>query len=205
MEERTITEQESLQIIESMIRTAKTQFSEDGHLYLLWGWVILVCSLAQFVLMHFVHYPWHFVVWGLTWVALAYQLVYIRRKRRRLRVRTYTDSILTAVWIAFLVVVMLVAAVLGNIFESRGQDFYGMINPVLLLLYGIPTFISGSILKFKPLVYGGIGCWALSVAAAFLPQDWQTLLLGVAMLIAWIFPGYRLRARYRKTQSGYGL
>ena len=37
MQEEKMTEQESLRLIESMINTAKSQFSEDGHLYLLWG------------------------------------------------------------------------------------------------------------------------------------------------------------------------
>ncbi|TDX00142.1 hypothetical protein [Dinghuibacter silviterrae] len=201
MEERPITEQESLRIIESMIHAAKTQFSEDGHLYLLWGWVVFLCSVTQFILMRVVHTQWHFVVWGLTWVALAYQVIYTIQKRKRRRVKTYADSILTSVWTAFLVALFLMAGVIGNIERVKGMDYYAMVNPLFLLLYGVPTFISGSVLKFKPLIFGGIGCWVLAIVAAFLPQDWQILMLSVAMLIAWISPGYQLRARYRKTYA----
>ena len=37
-----------LQTIEEMINKARNQFSEDGFIYLLWGWVILFCSISHF-------------------------------------------------------------------------------------------------------------------------------------------------------------
>ena len=54
MQEENISGKESLAIIESMINKAKNQFSENGHLYLLWGWAVFVCSIAQFILMNYV-------------------------------------------------------------------------------------------------------------------------------------------------------
>jgi hypothetical protein len=201
MQEEKMTEQESLRLIESMINTAKSQFSEDGHLYLLWGWLILFCSIGQFVLLHIFQSFWHWSVWLLTWIAVVYQYVYIKRKVRRRRVQTYADSIIGVVWLAFIIVLTLMAGVVGNIFQFQGKDFYLMINPLLLLIYGLPTFITGFILKFKPLWMGGIGCWVLSIVAAFVPGDWQVLMLAPAMLVAWIIPGYLLRARYRESFS----
>ena len=198
MENEHISEQESLRIIEEMINTAKSQFSENGHLYLLWGWLVLGCSIAQFVLFDVFHSDWHWTVWLLTWVAVVYQYFYFRRKQRRRQVRTYTEDILATVWLAFIVIVILITAVLLNIFLARHMDFYLMLNPVLLLVYGVPTFVSGSILKFRPLQVGGIVCWILGVVTALLPQDYAMLMLAPAMLFAWIIPGYLLRARYRK-------
>ncbi|CAN5126668.1 hypothetical protein BH11BAC6_BH11BAC6_17480 [soil metagenome] len=75
--------QQSLQLIESMINRAKDTFAEDGFMYLLWGWFVLVCSLTQFILIHFFHYPYHYLVWMASWLLLAYQLIYLRRKRRQ--------------------------------------------------------------------------------------------------------------------------
>ena len=43
MDTEKLSEQESLTIISNMINKAKGEFSENGHLYLLWGWVILIC------------------------------------------------------------------------------------------------------------------------------------------------------------------
>ena len=43
--------EQGLALIESMINRAKNHFSENGFLYLLWGWVICICSLGQFTMI----------------------------------------------------------------------------------------------------------------------------------------------------------
>lgn len=49
MNEEKFSPGQSLYVIQSMIEKAKNQFSENGHLYLLWGWVAFSCSLAHFI------------------------------------------------------------------------------------------------------------------------------------------------------------
>jgi hypothetical protein len=65
----------------------------------------------------------------------------------------------------------------------------------------MPTFLSGILLRFRPLVIGGIGCWVLSVLAGYIDYDYQLLLLAAAMIIAWIIPGYILRYRYQQQKN----
>jgi hypothetical protein len=195
MNEENFDPKQSLLLIESMINRAKDKFAEDGSMYLLWGWVVFVCSLTQFVLMHFFKYPYHYVVWFASWIIVIYQLVYIRKKIKRRRVRTYTGYILGYVWLTFVIVIFLLAFLIGRLTEG---DYYIHISPILLTIYGIPIFLSGIILRFKPLVVGGIGCWILSIAAMLIDNyDYQFLLIPVAMIIAWIIPGYLLRAKYK--------
>jgi hypothetical protein len=50
MQQEEFSPQDSLHLIESMINKARNRFSENGHLYLLWGWVILVCSVVIIIL-----------------------------------------------------------------------------------------------------------------------------------------------------------
>jgi len=195
MNEENFDPKQSLLLIESMINRAKDKFAEDGSMYLLWGWVVFVCSLTQFVLMHFFKYPYHYVVWFASWIIVIYQLVYIRKKIRRRRVRTYTGYILGYVWLTFVIVIFLLAFLIGRLTEG---DYYMHISPILLTIYGIPIFLSGIILRFKPLVIGGIGCWILSIVAMLIENyDYQFLLIPLAMIIAWIIPGYLLRAKYK--------
>ncbi len=198
MNEQAISQVESLEIIHSMINKAKNKFSENGHLYLIWGWTILICSLSQFVLLHFFRYPYHYIVWTVTWVVVIYQAIYISRREKRKKVHTYTDDILGYVWITFVILMFLFAFLFGQI---MGGEYYKFLNPGFLALYGMPTFLSGVILKFKPLKAGGIACWALSLAAAFLPYDYQILMLSFGVVLAWIIPGYILRSRYRKENA----
>ena len=187
--------QQSLAVIQSMIETAKNQFSESGHLYLLWGWLVFVCSIAQFIMLTFFAYEYHYMVWMLTWLAFIYQTIYLIREKKKERVRTYTDSIIGFVWLVFVVMMVLFGVLFGR---ELGEDYYRMISPGFLALYGMPTFLSGIILKFKPLVLGGLGCWLLSILSLFIPYEFQLLLLAAAMVIAWIIPGYMLRAKYKK-------
>lgn len=198
MQDEQISGAESMLIIQNMINKAKNQFSENGFMYLLWGWAVLVCGLAQFILLHFVHYPKHYMVWLATWAVLIVQFFYLRRQNRSRRVQTYTDDILKYVWISFVVVIFLAAFLLGRIL---GAEYYRFINPMLLIMYGIPTFLSGIILRFRPLVIGGICCWALSIVAAYVSYDYQILLLCAGVAIAWIVPGYLLRLKYKKQNN----
>ena len=196
MNEENFDPKQSLLLIESMINRAKDKFAEDGSMYLLWGWVVFVCSLTQFVLMHFFKYPYHYIVWFASWIIVIYQLVYIRKKIKRRRVRTYTGYILGYVWLTFVIVIFLLAFLIGRLTEG---DYYIHISPILLTIYGIPIFLSGIILRFKPLVVGGIGCWILSIAAMLIDNyDYQLLLIPLAMIIAWIITGYLLRAKYKR-------
>jgi len=167
MEEEKFSGEESLQLIQSMINRAQDKFAENGHLYLLWGWVVFICSITQFLLQRGFHLApdqtWY--VWLFTWVALIYQLIYIRRKRKKMEVRTYTGDIVAYVWIVFGITTILMAYILGSHQQSL------LVNPVLLVSYGIPTFLSGIILRFKPLIWGGVFCWTLALVCSWVMND----------------------------------
>jgi uncharacterized membrane protein len=194
MQEEKFSPQQSIVVIQSMIETAKNQFSENGHLYLIWGWVIFVCSVGQFVLLNVFHSEYNYIVWFLPWLAFIYQIFYLRKKVRRQRIKTYADRILGFVWISFFILLMLFGFILG---QELQHDYYKLICPVSLALYGMPTLLSGIILRFRPLIYGAVGCWVLSIGSLYTPYEYQLLFLSAAMIIAWIIPGYMLRARYK--------
>ena len=189
---------ESLEIIQSMINRVKDKFGENGHLYLLWGWVVLLCSLAQFIMIKYTDVEKHYLVWTACWAVVIYQVFYLVRKKRGSKVRTYTGDIIGFVWFAFVIAMFLISFVFGRI---MGNEYYRVINPVFLVLYGIPTFLSGIIIRFKPLIIGGIFCWVFSVIAAFLLPVYQLLFLAATMVVAWIIPGYLLRSKFKKATN----
>jgi hypothetical protein len=134
----------------------------------------------------------------LTWLAFIYQTFYLIREKRRERVKTYADNIIGFVWMVFVVMMFLFGFLFGR---ELGDNYYKMISPGFLALYGMPTFLSGIILKFRPLILGGISCWVLSIISLFIPYHLQLLLLSVAVGIAWIIPGYLLRSKYKKVNA----
>src|SRR5436305_10483539 len=105
--------QQSLQLIESMINRAKDKFADDGLMYLVWGWLVFICSLVQFILLHVFQYPQHYIVWLATIPAFIYQYIYTSKKHKRQIVTTYTDNIIGFVWITFAIVILLLGFLVG--------------------------------------------------------------------------------------------
>jgi hypothetical protein len=66
--------------------------------------------------------------------------------------------------------------------------------PFFILMYGLGTFVSGMILKFRPLVIGGVISWVLSLVSVFVAFDYQLLLAAAAILSSYIIPGHLLRS-----------
>jgi len=185
--------QQSLQLIESMINRSKDKFAEDGLMYLFWGWLVFACSLLQFMLLHIMQYPRHYIVWLATIPAFIFQFFYVYIKRKQQTVVTYTGYIIGFVWITFAVVIILLGFLIG--FLTTGE-YYTHIIHILLAVYGMPVFLTGVIIRFRPLIYGGIACWILCIASTFIKvYDYQFLCIPVSMLVAWIIPGYMLRLK----------
>ncbi|HMO31672.1 MAG TPA: hypothetical protein PKE63_09990 [Lacibacter sp.] len=199
MQEPAFTPSDSLQLIEEMIQKAQGRFSDNGHLYLLWGWVILLCSSTSFVLVHFFHsFTWLNAVWMLTLPTMVYQMIYLARHRNKKRVKTYTDEINNFVWVVFVIMGFLTGVVVGRSGHPE------LLNPMILVLYGMPTFLSGVILRFLPLRIGALSCWALALLAVFLPVSYSFLLIALAVIAAWIVPGYLLRSQFKQQESHAG-
>lgn len=190
--ETQLTEAESLSIISGMINHAKNRFSETGHLYLLWGFVIFICCITQFIMLYFFKNNNAYYVWYSTWIVAIYQFYYLFRKRKRERVKTYTDEIIGFVWLTFIICSFILVYIL-----IKNTAFHA-INASVLVMYGMPTFLSGIILRFKPLRIGGIICWLLAISAMFTTYQYQLLLLALAVVAAWIIPGFILRAKFKK-------
>lgn len=147
--EKLMTETESMQLISSMINKAQNRYSENGMLYLLWGWLILVCCLVQFTALYFFNNQNAYYIWYVTWLAPIYQIIYLRRFSKKRRVKTYTGEIMGFVWLVFVICIAMIVFTLIYIKACSA------INPAVLIMYGMPTFLSGIILKFKPLRIGG--------------------------------------------------
>ena len=188
--EDSFNEKQSLELITGMINKAKNKFTESGTHYLVWGLTLLICSITQFVLWNFFGYKHAHYGWFFTWIIYVYQAIFLYKKKKNQRVKTYTDEILGYVWICFILCffVMIFILIYTKSFE--------LIYSTILVLYAIPTFLSGAILKVKSLLIGGICCWVLACISLFIPVIYHLLLISLSVLVAWIIPGLYLRNKY---------
>jgi hypothetical protein len=195
-QEENLSPQESLVLIDSMIQKAKNRFSENGTLYLLWGWVVLFCCTSHYVLLRITQDQRWGYIWSLTFLTGIYQIFYLAKVKKTITVKTYTDEIINAVWVCFGIVMGVATFIMSKL------GSWSLMYCFVLLFYGIPTYLSGMIMRFKPLMIGGFCCWTLSIISVFVQTKEILLLLAPAVLSAWIIPGYLLRAKYKSEQHG---
>ena len=139
--ENSFNEKQSPELIAGMINKAKNKFSESGTLYLVWGIAVLICSLSQFVFGNLSGYKNAHYVWFFTWAVYIYQAIFLFRKKKNLKVKTYTDEIIGYVWICFIICFFIM------LFILLYSKSFNLIYSSTLVLYAIPTFLSGAILK----------------------------------------------------------
>ena len=195
MPQAELSPQESLLLIDSMINKARNRFTENGFMYLLWGWLIFACAVLHFILVKFDIVPHPEIIWGSTWLVVIFQVIYFSRKKKKEKIKTYSDGIMNGIWVSFGMCMFILIFILSR------YNVWPMVFPLILMMYGIPTFLSGTAMQFNPLKIGGIICWVLAVVATFVPPLYVLLLLALAVIAAWIIPGYIMRSRYNKQNS----
>ena len=67
---------------------------------------------------------------------------------------------------------------------------------LLLILYGIPTLITGIARKFTPMLIGGILCYIMFVISIYTVNKYDFLMNGIAAIFNWLIPGFILRSKY---------
>lgn len=181
--------QESLMLIQSMIDKTKANISESRFHFLLWGWLAFSAIIAQYILLVVFDYPHHYLVWLITFVGIAASILYVKKNKRKRRVKTYIGDSMATLWTGLGVSFFILSFLFANI-EGGWLHCY----PFFILLYGLGTFVSGKILQFRPLVVGGIINWALAMVAVFFPFEQQMLFAAAAILTSYIIPGHLIKS-----------
>jgi len=189
--EKEFSPEESLRIISAMIETTKNSIRDKSHYFLLWGWAVLLACIAQFYLRNIAHYHAHYLVWWITPFVLMIHIFWIVRERKKEKVKTFIDEASNYLWTAL----GLSFFVLSFINTRAGWEYS---YSSYMMLYGIGTYVSGSLIKFKPLIWGGLLCFPITILSTLLGADYQILLLALAILVSYLIPGYLLRAKFRK-------
>jgi hypothetical protein len=67
-----------------------------------------------------------------------------------------------------------------------------------MVITGFAVFMSGVILKFKPLIYGSFVFWLGSFGYYFMPSNsLQLLIFAVSVSLGYIIPGILLRKQFK--------
>lgn len=189
-----MTGEDSLKIIQQMIEVAKDEQHDRGDGWLIWGWILFSVSVISAIFIktgmgRYIGTAWTAaLVLGLVIYFLGHFIV----KKKKALTKTYVKDILDRIGTGFFIslFVLVAASFLTSSISAFGYYY---------VLYAFWMFIYGSVLKFRPLIYGAVINWIAAISI-FMIKDFFFIMVisAVAILLGYIIPGYLLRAEYNK-------
>ncbi len=195
MEEKNLTQNESLELISRMIKETRNNLERGGgNIYLLWGYVWLFVSLAIYVLL--LKTGDYRFQWG--WFAIPLigypGMMFLLRKQEKGAV-TFVGRVISGIWI----VIGVVAALLSIYMFIDYKAFPMMFMMSLLITSGVA--MSGLVLKFRPIAIAGFLGILLSFLLLMVSGLNQVLIYSFYSVIMLIIPGHVLNAACRKAKN----
>jgi len=178
-------EEKNLDLIAEMISRAKGNIQSEYIFFLIWGWVIALASFLHYSLIKFTNFERPELAWSLIVIGVILSAWYGYKIGKRKRVKTYADRIYGLIWLVFLINYFIVLFFM--------KDINYNVTPIILLMAGGSTFLSGIVIKFKPLIWGGIVLWISAIISFIVPGEMQLLIGGFSILIGYLIPGYMLK------------
>ena len=190
-----LSNEKSLAIIHQMINQAKTNITDSGLSWLLWGTMLFLASLSTYFFINIgasnLFLGWN-IFGAVTIVLLAYDVV----KPKRKKVKTYVDDLMRMVDIGFFVCLFVIILSI-NISVSPNEGFGFM-----LMAFAFLMLIKGGSVKSKALVTGAVVNW-MGAIGIFINKEFKydMLIMAAAVLIGYIIPGIILWAEYKKSKT----
>lgn len=190
MQQDSMNKDESLKLITEMIGKAKSSYHSNGTSSIMWGAVIFFCSLFDFFQMQF-QFDIGFDIWWLMFIALIPQFYMILKYGRKKNFVSFEEQAMRYVWWAFGASIIMLMVFNANYRPSHSESLF-------LILFGLPTFITGGMCRFKPMIIGGMICWILFAISLYTDLKINLLLMALAALSAWLVPGIILRKKCKR-------
>ncbi|HJS53409.1 MAG TPA: hypothetical protein VJ765_02665 [Chitinophagaceae bacterium] len=189
MKEEIFSAEQSLQVIQSMIQKAKQGVADNSFYLLLWGWLIFIAALLNFILMKFTGFERPYLVWNLMWIGAVASIVKGIKDSRKIVVKTFVGETMKYFGISQVILYIGLAFFFGK------YDLWTISFPLYILIYAVTCFFMGILIQFPLLMWTGLLCLPIMVISAYVSFDWQLLLLAMAILISYIIPGHVLSTK----------
>lgn len=208
MEEKNLTQQESLQIIQQMIDTAKQEQKDNGIGWIIWGWALFLASIFTWLNIQHNWFVQPAIFWNAFGVCVLlyflYRIIRLAAARPAVRVKTYTADLFSKLDSGFFIFLLLIIFSI-NIPVRGVPPAKGFI--LLTGLYGFWILVYGTALNFKPSVVAAYLTSIIAFAGLFIYKidasergEFKLIMLvhALAVLIGYIIPGHMANKEFRK-------
>lgn len=206
MEERKLTEKESLEVITSMIARTKAKYIGSGNILLMWGYLVAVVSMLVWALLAATHSNvWNWLWFAIPLVGCPATVVMSRKEQRANGATTSFDKITSRMWTIFGM------SEIALTFVCLGFACIGGVNCwAAMLLYSIilapgAEIAQGLVFKENSLVLGGtagliVGIITVCCFAGGIPlvANWYMPLFILAWICMMIIPGHIINSKNKK-------
>lgn len=184
MEERRLNEVESLELIATMIRNARTNQRAriNCHILLVWGYTAVCVSIVIWALKYYHLFAYASLVWFVM-PAICYPATLYLSSRENVPMKSYLDKSFEYTAFLFMAICILVGVV-AIWYPSPVYYIEGLLFNTWIIIIGI-------LIRYKPVIWGGIAGIVLSHILLFIPGEaWQVLIFGLTPIVSIILPGH---------------
>lgn len=206
MEERKLTEKESLEIITSMIERTRERYIGDGRIMLMWGYLTVVITAIIWTLIGVTHNPvWNWL-WFLLWIIGGTLTPIMDKKMQQEKgFKNYSDTVTSRIWSTVGFSAIVATAICLAFLLVGGIDAWSMMFAIALVIVPFAEIASGIVVKEKSLIIGGAiglsaGLFTMACIAGHvaLYASWFMPLFILVWVVMMIIPGHIINYKAKK-------
>jgi len=192
MKSSALTPEESLLLITKTIEETKERFKENGHVFVFWGTLMLIVIGSQFILSILELYKFTMYPVFLYPVGAIITGIYVRNEYKK---NNAPKTIIGVIMGSLGWVVGMNLLTMGFLFSAQLGD---ALAPVFIILLALMIIVSGSTIKFRPLIIGGVIMNLIGLGSFYIDRDYHGFSMMLGAVVAFIIPGILLNYARRK-------
>ena len=206
MEDRKLTEKESLEVITSMIsRTKERYMMGDGNIMLMWGYLILTVTALIWILIATTHnQQWNWL-WFAIWIGGIITPIMSRKKQIKSGVKSYSDKIMSRIWLTVGFSGLATTLMCLGFLLILSLDTWNTMFTFALTIVPFAEIAQGIVIREKSFIFGGatgmlLGIFTICCISGnvTLYANWFLPMFMIAIIFMMVIPGHILNAKARR-------
>lgn len=206
MEDKKLTEKESLEVITSMIARTKARYLGSGNILLMWGYLAVFSSILVWILLAATRQNvWNWLWFAIPVIGMPLTSIMARREKRTDGAVTYSDKITSHLWSIFGVSEIVLTFICLGFSLIGGIKCWTAMPVYTFIAAPFAEIAQGLIVKEKSLTWGGIVGLAIGMVLVCcvtgkipLLANWFMPLFILFWVVMMIVPGHIINHKAKK-------